>query len=260
MIYWNGQLYNYLPFYSSVVTRGEALFETMLFESGIIWFKERHISRLIRSCGQLNFQVKPAIDLDSLVHILNSGNIERARIKLILLNDPDLSIPYYFEIYPLALSNENNPISLCSMFHPISDKAFRSCKTINYGSYFYLNSLAQKRGFSEVLFTDRDNYLLETSIANIFGIRNNTLYTPTLSLGLLPGIIREIFLEIFPVKEVEIHLEEIEQFDYFITTNSIREIRLVTRINDVYFKPDNTDWISKTFEQYKQTYFKEHHQ
>ncbi|MBL7023600.1 MAG: aminotransferase class IV, partial [Candidatus Marinimicrobia bacterium] len=61
-------------------------------------------------------------------------------------------------------------------------------------------------------------FITECAIRNVFYIRNNTLITPALELGALPGVTREAIIEIaqkinIPVDETSISFEEINSMD-----------------------------------------------
>ena len=55
---------------------------------------------------------------------------------------------------------------------------------------------AEKMGAFEPVFINNDNYVTECAIRNIFFIKNKTLLTPTLDLGVLPGVMRSTIIEI----------------------------------------------------------------
>ena len=84
----------------------------------------------------------------------------------------------------------------------------------------------QQKAF-EPVFYNKDKIITECAIRNIFLIKSNKLYTPSLDLGVLPGVMRDTILEIAKKQEIEIceshiHFDEINDFDEaFISSSGI---------------------------------------
>jgi D-alanine transaminase len=83
----------------------------------------------------------------------------------------------------------------------------------------------------------RDEYLMEGSHTNFWGVRNGEVWTAPLSNLILPGVTRAVILEICKstgVKLIEqaIHKNDITSFDEFFISGTTTEIKPVTRIND----------------------------
>lgn len=68
----------------------------------------------------------------------------------------------------------------------------------NYGAQFYPTSLAQERGFQQVIWTDSNEhkYLEEAGTMNVFFRINNTLVTAPTSDRILDGITRKSILDL----------------------------------------------------------------
>ena len=86
---------------------------------------------------------------------------------------------------------------------------------------------AEKDNAYEPVFINKDNYITECAIRNIFYIKNNELLTPELDLGILPGVMRDTILEIAKTEQLEIHeshinFKSINDFDdAFISSSGI---------------------------------------
>lgn len=258
-ILWNNQVSKDPVLSNSSLFRGNAVFETLLYEDGIIYFQERHFERLFMNARALLIEPFPSPDIfQEVLPVLREKAIKRARIKLILFPGEKGKLPnYFFQIQHLNFPGDaTSPVSLGSVLHPIAIKEFRQIKTINYGPLEFQTAIIREKGFDEPLFLDTDGHLLETSIANIYAIKGETIYTPPLSTGLLPGTVRSVLMEHWNVLEKMIHISEVSQYDYFFLSGSVRELRLVTRIDDHHFSPDQHHWkfIQKEYDQLKQKY------
>ena len=80
----------------------------------------------------------------------------------------------------------------------------------------------------------------ESTVANIFFIKNEMIYTPSLNEGCVAGIMRQFLLKTLPVKgfqiiEKEITIDELVDADEVFLTNSIQNIRWVKKISDKIF-------------------------
>lgn len=102
-------------------------------------------------------------------------------------------------------------------------------KSHHYGNNvlgrFEMPSLAQQEG----LFLTRDGYVAEGVTSNVFWVKNDILYTPSLDTGILPGIIRGWVIKkasslgIY-VKEGLFAKEDVENSTECFITNSIQEL------------------------------------
>lgn len=108
----------------------------------------------------------------------------------------------------------------------------------------------------------RDGYAMEGAASNLFIVRNGTLITPPNGPALLPGITRDLILELaaandIPLRESGITQQELIQAEEIWLTSSTREISPVTRLDDQLIgtgKPGPL-WkrIIRLFQDYKQT-------
>jgi branched-subunit amino acid aminotransferase/4-amino-4-deoxychorismate lyase len=57
---------------------------------------------------------------------------------------------------------------------------------------------AHARGFDDALLLHRDGWVLEGSASNLFFFESDTLHTPSLECGILPGITRDAVLDLAP--------------------------------------------------------------
>ena len=82
----------------------------------------------------------------------------------------------------------------------------------------------------------RDGLATEGSSSNLFIVRDGLLITPPNSEQLLPGITRDLVLELaaeagIPYSEAVIQAEELEHADEIWLTSSTREVMPITRLN-----------------------------
>ena len=79
-------------------------------------------------------------------------------------------------------------------------------KSLNYIGNMLAKKDAEKDGAYEPVFYNAEGYITECAIRNIFFIKSNKLLTPSVNLGVLPGVMRETIISI--AKESNIKVEE----------------------------------------------------
>jgi D-alanine transaminase len=83
----------------------------------------------------------------------------------------------------------------------------------------------------------RDGLATEGAASNLFIVRKDLLVTPPKSTSLLPGITRDLVLELaanhgIPYREADVTQAELNSADEIWLTSSTREISPVTRLDD----------------------------
>jgi D-alanine transaminase len=119
-----------------------------------------------------------------------------------------------------------------------SDNRWLRCdiKAVSLLPNALLRQQAIERGASEAILV-RDGLVTEGAASNIFIVRRGTLYTPPKGPFILPGITRDLVLELAVANRIPAHEEpqaEAALFDAeeIWLTSSMREIVPVTRLND----------------------------
>lgn len=95
----------------------------------------------------------------------------------------------------------------------------------------------QATGYDDVLFVSQDGRILETSVANVFVLKNNMLFTPPLGPDVLDGVMRRKVLKLASshfssIREGHFTMEELFHADAIFCSNSVRGLFLVDRIDD----------------------------
>ncbi|MFW5910070.1 MAG: aminotransferase class IV, partial [Thiohalospira sp.] len=98
-----------------------------------------------------------------------------------------------------------------------------------------LRQEAQEAGADEVILI-RDGVVTEAATANLFLVREGRLLTPQQGPHLLPGITRDLVLEIaaaegIPAGEAALDRRDLAAAEEIWLTSSTREIRPVTRLD-----------------------------
>ena len=208
-----------LPITAMSWQRGDGLFETIRVFDRTPHFLRRHLERLQSSLGRCGF---PLLDIDSVsaaaMELAATGSqrkLERMRItryrdgELIITLTPSLPIS----------GAQNFAVSQ----YPMSNASLLSGnKATSYFEFMQQRSIAEQSGFSDVILTNTQNQITETSLANILIEVDGTLRTPTLKSGALPGITRALILEWSPqVIEVDTHIDDLSSITAAASISSV---------------------------------------
>lgn len=132
-------------------------------------------------------------------------------------------------------------------------------------SHHYLNNILGKwelgnTTVKEGIFLTGEGYVAEGIVSNLFFVKNNVLYTPSLQTGILNGITRMFVLEIAKVLELNVQegffsKEELLAADEVFVTNSIQEIVPLSHIENVQFPGKEghvTTQLLRAYEMYRE--------
>ncbi len=100
-----------------------------------------------------------------------------------------------------------------------------------------LRQQAADHGAAEALLV-RNGKVIEGSASNVFVVREGVIMTPPRGEQMLPGITRDLVLELaerhaLPYDETDIEADSLHQADEIWVTSSTREIVPVTKLNDL---------------------------
>ncbi len=231
---------------------GDGCFDTFRAYKGTFLHLEDHFNRTKAAAEFLG--IKVVFDLDGfkakIIELLEANNLlnEDAIVRVQCWRDGrrgyftrsdeanwyTTSVPYSISKAPISLATVNvNTIPFEAL-----DRRFKFSNGINY---ILAAKEAREKEADDVLMCTVDGKISETTIANIFWIKDNKLYTPALNCDLFPGITRKVLIGLIheiiglEINEGEFDPKEILKADAVFVTNSIREIVSVYRIDETKF-------------------------
>jgi D-alanine transaminase len=148
----------------------------------------------------------------------------------------DISATVYASSNPIACPDpaiEQNGVAAVTL----NDIRWQRCdiKAITLLPNVLLRQQAVDQGAAEAILI-RDGQVIEGSSSNVFMVDNNTIITPPKSEHMLPGITRDLVLELagkhgLPCAESDIDESMLAQAEEVWITSSTREIVPVTQVN-----------------------------
>jgi branched-chain amino acid aminotransferase len=231
---------------------GYGLYETMRAYNGKIFLLERHIARMMKSAGIVRLAEKLAgLDLIKVCkETLAANDLLEARIRLTVSNGDSDTAPW--------VDNPGAPTIVVTArpYMPFSVKKYEegfklgitkekrcrqsmvdTLKSVNHLASAMARMEAATNGMDEALLLNDGGYIAEGGGCNIFFIESAALVTPPLDSGILPGVTREVIVEMasglgISVKEVDIKPEGLERFDEAFVTNAMIEVMPVTAVRE----------------------------
>ncbi|WP_436903337.1 aminotransferase class IV [Halovenus halobia] len=235
---------------------GDGAFETMRVYGGTIFEWSAHADRLQRSCEQLGFAdaLPPAADLHARIQeTLAANDLTEAYTKLSITRgvqpgklspDPDVDptiVVYISELPRGGTDGErvwSGPAALATVD---SRQTPDSVLPADAKTHNYLDSILARlelRGSEadEAIVRSVDGALTEGASSNLFFVDDGTVHTPADSLPLLPGITRNVVLELADAAGIETvtgvyEPDRLVDADEVFVTNSTWEIRPVTSVD-----------------------------
>ncbi len=140
----------------------------------------------------------------------------------------------------------------------------RKVKLANSINYIKAAQQATQHGGDDALMLTVNNTVSETTMANIFWVKENQIFTPSINCDLLPGVTREIVFQLISemadieLVEGEFLLEELSKAEAVFCTNSLREIFPIAEVDNAVFDKSHSivERLKKDFELYKKNYLK----
>jgi branched-chain amino acid aminotransferase len=236
----NGQWFDFKDFPGSPLDRGAThglgLFETILALDGAPVFMERHLARLRKSMARLNWEITlPNLGVIAAELIernqLDSG---RARIRLAisagsgLLNHSSLGSDHLVWMTAFPAPDVPPSVSVCMAPWPRNERSpLAGLKCASYAENLIALNHARQQGFGETIFLNTQGHLCEAAMGNLFLVKNGILQTPSLASGCLPGVTREVILELasrhdMAHEERALHLDDFHAADEIFITSATR--------------------------------------
>lgn len=252
---------------SPALLYGEGIFETMRVHHQKIINEKLHFDRLKTGCSTLNIPFSEQLigrlteDILQITKLYPSENFLRARLALFRKTTDNLQSPpdYLISGYPIAAPAFNDS-GIKTIIYRDSLKGMGAISNLKNNNYLvHLSALrfAKKNDADEAIVLNSFERICETSMANIFFIEGDQIFTPRLSEGCVSGTIRKYLLTVpspdeILIKETTCSIDRLLNADEIFITNAIRWVEPVTSVEGRAF---NTK-IAKSLFDYLERVFK----
>jgi len=251
----NGHPGDSIPIADRGLQYGDGLFETIKIHQGkpLLW--SRHVKRLNEGCTRLHIPCPDESTLAAEIDTLISPEMETAAIKIMITRGsgprgyrmPDPQRPTrIIVLYSDTGYSGGNTVAGVRLRICVTPLA---CNPVLAGLK-HLNRLEQVLARAE--WCDADivdgvmknvhGHVIETTMANLFIVKNHQLYTPGLNQCGVAGVMRDKVLELakelqLVVSETVLNESDLFDADEVFITNCLNGIRPVNQIEKIQFVP-----------------------
>ena len=237
-VYINGKFVNSdeakVSFKDGGFQRGNGIFETIRFRGKKLYNIKSHLDRLKSGISYLDFKIDKTDDdlIKLMLESIKKNKIEYGAINLMVTSN--------FDINNLFESKTNIYISVRSINKITHDLVkviflnewefpiirFKNPIKINsYAGNIKALKFAKKKGAFDAIFLNKNKEITEATMRNIFFIKNNKVFTPPLSSGILPGTTRNLIIDLcnqhgYDCNEKIIKFEELNNMDESFLSSS----------------------------------------
>ena len=253
-VYFNGTLRQEHEVKVSIFDRsylyGEGLFETLKASQGFIPYMQEHLNRLFHGIDLLKMDVdvsRAKLEF-ALYQTLHHNRFKEAYLKLILSREN-------LEFGSTEAGEETNLLVVAKVLPKLSTKLYtQGCsahvvdsikiaadvlcqiKSSNYLKQLLAQRIARDVGADEALLLNSSGRLVEGATSNLFIVKQRKVFTPPLEEGILPGITRQVLLELMQrnhwnFEETPLTIEDLREADEAFLTSSLKEVMPLTRVD-----------------------------
>ena len=249
----NGKFYSELQPSISPENRsyryGDGLFETIRMANGKLPLWELHWQRLTAGLQTLHIPAPKLFTsssiLDQIMQLCSKNDFVNARIRINVsrgdggILEQSSNLHYSIQTWnleePVPKFNENG-LSLGifdggrkSMDH------LSNLKSNSYLIYVMAALYAKEFKFNDAIVLNTEGRAVDSSIANIFWVKDSEIYTPPKTEGPVAGVMRSFLSQQIPIKENPLDIETIRTADEMFITNAIRGIQWVASVEETSF-------------------------
>lgn len=260
MVLVNGECREHVEISDRGFQYGDGLFETIAVNNGQAVFLDRHLDRLKEGCRRLYI---PFPDIELLVFEARTlcQHSSKAVLKLIITRgsggrgyrQPDVIQPTrVLSLHPFPSFPGSSPGTFACAYEE-QGIAARFCNTrlgLNpaLAGIKHLNRLEQvlaraewsDPAIQEGIMLDMNDHIIEGTMSNLFYVKNDALYTASLALAGVAGVMRGIIMALsaehdLPVIEHAFTKAELLSADEIFVSNSIIGIWPINKIENTQF-------------------------
>ena len=228
---------------------GEGIFETLRAYDGLLFRWERHLERLVLSAAELGFPVppSPATLREAVALVLDANRLTDAAIRITVTRGVPSAgrgrrtrAGAWVEAEALGArlwaGTRSGGARVVLSKRPFAPGPLARHKTTSRLAYHLAREEARAARADEALLVSPEGLLLEGSVSNLFAVIEGAVWTPPVSLGILPGIAREVVLALGPsvglrIEEGPVPADALGAAEELFLTNSIQEVVPISSVD-----------------------------
>jgi len=231
---------------SSAMLYGRGVFTTIAVDNGAPFLWSKHWSRLSDHGEKLSLELTGLSEKavgSALEKLIAFNQVESGRARVILLarsgRDVWKTRSQGGKTDLLIMTGEPQKVRAEGLTLAVSPyrsntlSPLTGVKSLNYLDHVLSWEEAQSRDFDEAVVLNERGEIVSATMANIFWVKDGTVYTPALSTGAVAGITREVVLDVaqkhfIPVVEGVYEIADLTEADEIFLTSSSLGVGIVT--------------------------------
>lgn len=257
LIYINGELLPTEEAKISVFDRGllygDGVFEGIRCYNGNIFKLDEHLERLYASAQAIWLKIPLSFEemKKAVIETVRVNNLKDCYIRLIVTrgslglgidpwevdNPTVIIIADKIRVFPEELYEKGLTAVTVATRRSPTDVLDPRVKSLNYLHNILARIEARLAGAAEGIMLNHQGYVTEATVDNVFIVHKGTLYTPIVTIGVLPGITRAVVIELatkhleLPIKEALLTRYDLYNADEVFLTGTAVEIVPVVKID-----------------------------
>ena len=256
-VYINGKFYSEknskISVFDHGLLYGDGVFEGIRAYHGRVFKLKEHIDRLFYSAKAilLNIPMSKQQLMDATVETCRKNNLKDGYVRLVVtrgagtlgLNPNRCSNPQVIiiadtiQLYPASLYKKGMEIVTVATTRNHHNAVNPAIKSLNYLNNILAKIEANTAGYEEAIMLNSEGYVAECTGDNLFIIKDNQMFTPSLSSGALHGITRQTSIDLVgelgvPTSEPNLTRYDLYNADECFLTGTGAEIVPVVKIDE----------------------------
>ena len=256
-VYINGKFYSEknskISVFDHGLLYGDGVFEGIRAYHGRVFKLKEHIDRLFYSAKAilLNIPMSKQQLMDATVETCRKNNLNDGYVRLVVtrgagtlgLNPNRCSNPQVIiiadtiQLYPASLYKKGMEIVTVATTRNHHNAVNPAIKSLNYLNNILAKIEANTAGYEEAIMLNSEGYVAECTGDNLFIIKDNQMFTPSLSSGALHGITRQTSIDLveelgIPTSEPNLTRYDLYNADECFLTGTGAEIVPVVKIDE----------------------------
>ncbi|PQJ89625.1 aminodeoxychorismate lyase [Aliivibrio sifiae] len=253
-MYWvNGVESETLPINDRSTQYGDGFFTTMKVNNGEIRLWSFHFERLTSSSQRLGITPPNWKKIEKQVHTI-AEKINNGGIKILIsrgaggrgyspkgCNNTQVIISdFQYPAHYKQWQEEGIELGVSAIKLGLSSPLLVGMKHLNRLEQVLIKDEISKTVYLDAIVLDLNNHVIETSIGNLFWVKDDRIFTPKLSFSGVEGVMKKHIGQLakefqLELEEVSAALSELENADEVFITNALFEIVPINAIVNTEF-------------------------
>jgi branched-chain amino acid aminotransferase len=256
-VYINGKMFDMdnakISIFDHGLLYGDGVFEGIRVYDRLIFKLKEHIDRLYASAHaiMLDVPIGKKQMVDAMIKTLKTNGLKDAYVRVIVTrgvgdlgldprkckgNSTVIIITDTIALYPEKFYKDGLSIVTVPARRDIPEGISPQIKSLNYLNNILAKIEAINAGVEEAIMLNQDGFVAECTGDNIFAVKNQTLMTPPVHIGILKGITRDAVIDLTAKAKMPFREETMTRYDLYnadecFLTGSAAEIVPVVKID-----------------------------